>query len=128
MENRPRTSAGEYRPILGVRYVRALAAVVTVGVFFTITDFVTSFMALKAGFSEGNSLLTALSAALNLDVIDSLIVTKLVFIAGMLALGLVGLKSEDRSTKRIMLTSSTVFMILFACVSLNNLYWITSPS
>ena len=125
MESKPR-SAGDVKPLLGGRYTLGLAAVLLASVVFTITDFVTSFIALNKGFVEGNTMLTGLAGTLGLGTIGSMLIMKTVFIAGVSALALVGAKSQERTTKKLALASITIFVFVFACVSLNNLYWIVS--
>jgi len=51
---------------------------------------------------------------------------KAIFIAGVSSLAVVGAKSQERTTKKMALASITVFVFIFACVSLNNLYWLVS--
>jgi len=126
MESKIRASAGGSQPLVGGRYTILLGGVLVSGILFTIADFVTSYVALNEGFVEGNALLTGLSGSLRLGTLESMLLMKAVFILGMSLLALVGLRSEQRGTKKLMLASVTVFMVLFACVSLNNLYWITS--
>jgi len=119
--------AGRYsRPLMGGRYTVSLEIVLLASVVFTLTDFATSFFALNKGFSEGNPLLNGLSGTLSLGTISSLFVTKAIFIAGVSSLAVVGDRSKDRITKKLMLASLAVLVILFACVSLNNLYWLVS--
>jgi hypothetical protein len=86
----------------------------------------TSFLALNRGFAEGNSLLTGVSATYSLGTRGALLVTKTIFIAGISVLALVGAKSHERTTKKLMLASLTIFVAVFACVSANNLYWLVS--
>lgn len=115
---------GDVKPLLGGRYTLGLKAVLLGSVLFTITDLVTSFIALNEGFSEGNSLVTGLSEVSNLGTIGSLLLAKAIFIAGVSALALVGAKSPERATKKLALASLTIFVFVFASVSLNNLYWL----
>jgi hypothetical protein len=119
-----RQAGGDAGPLLGGRYTLGLASVLLASVVFTVTDFVTSFIALNEGFAEGNSLLTGLSATTSMGTIGSLLLAKTIFIAGISALAVVGLKSSERTTKKLMLASITVFVVVFACVSVNNLYWL----
>jgi hypothetical protein len=124
MESKRRT--GEIKPLLGGRYTLGLTAALLASVAFTITDFVTSFVALNRGFAEGNTLLTGLAGSLSLGTIGSLLVMKAVFIAGVSSLAVIGAKSQERTTKKLALASITVFVFVFACVSVNNLYWLVS--
>jgi hypothetical protein len=117
---------GGGRPLLGGRYMLGLAAVLFANIVFTVVDLVTSFVALNEGFVEGNPLLSGVSGALSLRTIGSLLVTKAIFIGGASMLALVGAKSKDRTTKKVMFLSLAVFVVLFAYVSLNNLYWLLS--
>jgi uncharacterized membrane protein YidH (DUF202 family) len=116
----------EAPPLLGGRYTLGLSALLLASIAFTTTDFMTSFLALNRGFVEGNSLLTGVSAAYSLSTIGALLVTKTIFIAGISALAVVGAKSNERTTKKLMLASLTIFVAVFACVSANNLYWLVS--
>ncbi|HUI01110.1 MAG TPA: hypothetical protein VLX56_05725 [Nitrososphaerales archaeon] len=121
-------SVGGQRPggPQGGRYRLVMSAVLLAGITFTLTDLITSFVALNEGFSEGNSLLNGLAAFLHLGTIESLIVMKTIFIFGITVQALVGFRARDRTTKRTMLASVTFFMVLLAFVSFNNLCWIAS--
>jgi len=118
--------AAEAAPLVGGRYPIVLVGVWIAGILLTLADLITSYVALGEGFVEGNLLLTGLSRTLSLNTVESLLVTKAIFIMGMTILAVVGLRSEQRGTKKVVLATATVFMALFAFVSLNNLFWITS--
>ncbi len=100
MEHKGRAPAGDFRPLLGGRSERTLAAVVGVCVLLTVTDLVASFVAPNEGFSEGNTMPMGLSGFLKLDVIDSLPLTKAIFIVGISALALIGPMSAERTPRR----------------------------
>jgi len=119
-------AGGDASALLGGRYTLGLRVVLAASVVLTVTDFLTSFIALHEGFVEGNSLLLGLSGVLNLGTIGSLLVTKTIFIAGVSALAVVGVKSPEPTTKKLMLASLATFVAVFACVTLNNLYWLMS--
>jgi hypothetical protein len=112
--------------LLGGRYMLGLTSALFASIALTVADFVTSFVALNEGFAEGNSLLTGLSKTLSLGTISSLLVMKAIFIAGVSTLAVIGTKSRDRTTKKLMLASLGAFVVLFAFVSVNNLYWLLS--
>jgi len=124
MQNQLQAGAGDARSLLGGRYTTVVASAFLASVVFTVTDFVTSFIALGEGFDEGNSLLIGLSGLLNLDTIDSLLVVKLAFVTGIAVLAVVGTRSRDRTTRKMILGCLAMFVVLLGAVSLNNLYWI----
>lgn len=111
---------------LGERYSLAVATLFVTGVVFTMVDFVTSFVGLGEGLTEGNSLLLGLAQASNLSTIYSLLVMKVAFIGLLAVVAVLGVKSSQGTTKKMMFACLAVFTVVFVCVSVNNLYQISA--
>ena len=111
---------------LGERYGLAVATMFLTGAVFTMVDFVTSFVGLGDGLTEGNSLLLGLARASSLSTIYSLLIMKIAFIGLLAAVALLGVKSPQTTTKKMMFACLAVFTVLFVSVSVNNLYQISA--
>ena len=93
-------------------------------VVLSVTDLVTTSIALRAGLQEGNIMLLELASILRLSFFQAITATKLGFILGAGVLAYLGMKSEIQTTRKIVFSSLAVFVVLLLFVSLNNLVMI----
>lgn len=91
---------------------------------FNLTDLATTFVALGNGLSEGNSLLLGMSAALGLSVYGSMAILKLIFVAGSIAIAIVGMRSTNTTSRSLVLCYLFTSTVIFYAASLNNIVWI----
>lgn len=93
---------------------------------FNVTDLLTTSVALaRNGLYEGNSLLVLIARSLGMNLISTIALTKVVFIAGAIFVSVLGIRSEDRRTRRMIFAVVGTFAMIFIFASLNNIYWIT---
>jgi hypothetical protein len=104
----------------------ALKLLLLFNVVFNLTDLTTSFIALQAGFAEANTLVLSISATLGLNVLESLVLMKILFFAGVAVVALMGTRSTAKSTKNITLGFLLTSALIFLVVSLSNIRWIVS--
>ena len=108
------------------QYRIALSLLVVVNIILNLTDFATSFVALRAGLAEGNTLVLGVSTALGLDILESLAVLKILFIAAAAAVAFIGVRSTNKSTKNLMLGFLLTSTLIFLVVSLSNIHSIVA--
>lgn len=93
-------------------------------VIFNVSDLVTSSVALGNGLLEGNSLVLGLAGATGLETIGALVLMKVVFLAFVASVFLLGVKVRSRQVKILAFESLLASTMVFFVVSMNNLYWI----
>jgi len=71
-----------------------LGVLVLSNIAFNLTDVATTLFALGKGLQEGNTLVLGMSAALGLNIFSSLVILKILFMAGALVVALVGVKNR----------------------------------
>lgn len=91
----------------------------------SITDLITTSIALHSGLREGNVMLLAAESLLKLSFLDTIAATKLSFIFGAAVLAFIGMRSEIPVTRRIVFSALAVFVLILLFVSVNNLVMIT---
>jgi hypothetical protein len=107
-------------------YLFAVATLLTLTVVFNLTDLLTTAIALRLGFVEGNSLIVSLSHTLDIGVIGTLGLSKMVFIIVTGVIAIIGVRSKSprvRNNVVILLACATLILLV---VSANNIYWITT--
>ena len=93
-------------------------------VVLSVTDLLTTSIALHAGLREGNVMLLTVASILRMNFFQTIATTKLAFIAGTAFLAILGVRSEIQTTRKIVFSSLAVFVVLLLFVSLNNLVMI----
>jgi hypothetical protein len=93
-------------------------------VVLSVTDLVTTSIALRSGLKEGNIMLLTAESILKLNFFETIAATKLAFISGTAVLACVGMRSEIPMTRRIVFSSLAVFVLILLFVSVNNLVMI----
>jgi hypothetical protein len=93
-------------------------------VVLSLTDLITTSIALHAGLEEGNVMLLGLTSFLRMNFYQTIAVTKLGFISGTALLAFLGMRSGSQATRRIVFSALTGFVILLLFVSVNNLVMI----
>jgi hypothetical protein len=76
------------------------------------------------GFVEGNSVLMNLAGALGLNLLVVLASVKILFIFGSAWLVILGVRTTNKTTQRVVLAGVFAFALVFAFTCANNLYWI----
>jgi len=104
------------------QYRLALPLLMLFNVILNLTDFATSVVALQAGLTEGNTLILGISAALGLNILESLAVMKVLFIAVAASVALIGARSTNRGTKNLMLGFLLISALIFLVISLSNIH------
>jgi len=102
------------------RYEIGLVSTFICVVAFSLTDLVTTSIALKQGLREGNVLLLSIAHGLNLSFIQTITASKLGFILGAGVLMFLGIRSRANNTRKLMLSSMIIFAVLLFLVSMNN--------
>ena len=97
-----------------------------VNVIVNLTDFATSVVALRAGLTEGNTLILGISAASGLNILESLAVVKILFIALAASVALIGARSTKKSTVNLMMGFLLISTAIFLVVSLSNIHSIVA--
>ncbi len=95
-------------------------------VILNLTDLATSFVALQAGLTEGNTLILGISTALGLNIMEALAVMKILFIAVAATVAFVGIRSTNRGTKNLMLGFLLISSVIFLAISLSNIHSIVA--
>jgi hypothetical protein len=90
-------------------------------VVLSLTDLMTTSIALRQGLSEGNVMLLGISSWMKLGFFQTIIATKIGFILGAAMLVFLGWKSDLQTTRKIVLFSLFGFVLMLFFVSLNNL-------
>jgi len=90
-------------------------------IVLSITDLLTTSMALRQGLSEGNVILLGIASWMKLGFFQTIIATKIGFILGAGLLVFLGLRSSLQMTRKIILSSMIGFVLMLLFVSLNNL-------
>lgn len=90
----------------------------------SVTDLLTTSIALHEGLREGNIMLLSVASLLRMGFFETIATTKLAFIAGTALLTFLGLRSSVQLTRKIVFSSLAVFVALLIFVSLNNLVMI----
>jgi hypothetical protein len=89
---------------------------------FNLLDLSTTIEALKGGFAESNVLLLSLSSFLSTNIIDSLILVKVLLLA-LAGLGLlIGVLSKTKQVRNRVFETLLVLAVVFCLVSVNNFY------
>jgi hypothetical protein len=94
-------------------------------VVLSVTDLLTTSIALHQGLREGNFMLLSFASLLRMSFFETIATTKLAFIAGTAVLAILGIRSELQLTRRIVFSALAVFVVLLLFVSLNNLVMIS---
>lgn len=118
-------SGGLPRPSLMGHYKALFTALFSLCVLFSVTDMLSTAVALRMGLIESNVLLLAIGKALGLDIISALGVTKIVFIMGSFWAAFYGMQTKNQKMRRRALLVLAGLVVMLCIVSLNNLYWIT---
>jgi Domain of unknown function (DUF5658) len=106
------------------QYELALVSVFACIGIFNIIDFLTTVYALRMGLEEANTLLIGFANTIGLNLLDVLASIKIAFVIGSAALAMLGVRSENKTTRKMVLWGVFAFALVFAFVCLNNLYWI----
>lgn len=93
-------------------------------VVLSVTDLITTSIALHAGLREGNVMLLDVASFFRMGFFQAIAITKLGFIVGTAMLAILGIKSEILTTRKIVFSSLAIFVALLLFVSLNNLVMI----
>ena len=107
------------------KYEITLLSLFSLVVGLSLTDLLTTSIALREGLKEGNILLLNIANELNLSFFQTITATKIGFVLGAALLVYLGAKSTTQATKKLILRSMIVFAILLLVVSLNNLILIS---
>jgi len=102
-------------------YEFSLIALFSCTVVLSLTDLLTTSMALRDGMKEGNVMLLGIASVMRLSFFQAIATTKLGFITGTAALSFLGIKSNLQTTRKIVFGSMFAFVVLLLAVSLNNL-------
>lgn len=101
-----------------------VAALFGLTVLLNINDLITTSLALSAGLSEGNLLLSGLASATNLSLVDSLIILKVLFISACGVAALMGVGAPHPRTRQVATLALAGFSLVMLLVVANNLYWL----
>jgi hypothetical protein len=112
--SQPRASAYEF----------SIVGLFACTVVLSVTDLLTTAIALHSGLREGNVMLLAVADVLRMNFFQTIAATKLGFISGTAVLTYIGIKSNLQTTRKIVFTSLAAFVVLLLLVSLNNLIMI----
>jgi hypothetical protein len=93
---------------------------------FSVTDFLTSSIAVYSGLSEANFVLTTTASLLGLSLPAAFAITKIQIIMGTALVGAIGIRSRDNRVRMIAMGVVSTFCILFLYATLNNVYWIST--
>ncbi len=123
------SGAGFYLKSTGPRknpsnYNFAVIALFSCTVILSVTDLITTSIALHAGLMEGNVMLLGLASFLRMNFFQAIAETKLAFISGAALLAVIGIRSNIQITRKIVFSSLAIFVVLLLFVSLNNLVMI----
>ena len=105
-------------------YNFAVIALFSCTVVLSVTDLITTAIALRSGLQEGNVMLLGVASIFKLNFFQAIADTKLAFISGAALLALIGIRSNIQITRKIVFSSLAVFVVLLLFVSLNNLLMI----
>ena len=108
------------------QYRLVLSLLVLVNVILNLTDFATSVVALRAGLTEGNTLILGISTVSGLNILESLAVVKILFIALAASVALIGARSTKKSTVNLMMGFLLISTAIFLVVSLSNIHSIVA--
>ena len=97
-----------------------LGAMFSCIVVLSAIDLLTTSIALSQGLSEGNIILLGLASGMRMGFFQTIIATKIGFILGAGVLVFLGIKSRNRMTRNIVLSSLTGFAMMLFFVSVNN--------
>ena len=95
-------------------------------VLFNLLDLSSTIVALKLGLSEANSFLLLFSSLMGIGITPSLIILKVIFIAGMGSLVLIAIRSNNSRTSRMIFFAEIVLTLVFFVVAFNNFLVISS--
>ena len=108
------------------RYEAGIVSFLAFLTVFSVTDLLTTSVALaRNGLYEGNSLIVLIANSFNMNLISTIALTKVVFVSGAVLVSILGIRSEDKKTKKIIFAAVGAFAMVFIFASLNNVYWIT---
>jgi hypothetical protein len=93
-------------------------------VFFNVMDMLSTALALRIGLEEGNVLLLNISSFLRTNLLVVIGLIKILFIFGGAGLVFMGIKTNNRRMKNLILGSILAFVLVFLLVSVNNVYLI----
>jgi hypothetical protein len=93
---------------------------------FSITDFLTSSIAVARGLSEANFVLTTTANLLGLSLPAAFAITKIQIIMGTALVGFIGIHSRNHRVRMIAMGVVSIFCILFLYATVNNVYWIST--
>jgi len=105
-------------------YDLAVMALFSCTVVLSVTDLLTTSIALSSGLQEGNVMLLGFASLFKLNFFQAIAATKLAFISGTALLAFLGIRSNIPLTRKIVFSSLAVFVVLLLFVSLNNLLMI----
>jgi len=105
-------------------YDLSIIALFCCAVVLSVTDLVTTSIALRSGLQEGNFLLLGVASLLRLNFFQTIAASKLGFISGTALLAFLGMYSDVQLTRKIVFSALAAFVILLLFVSLNNLVMI----
>jgi hypothetical protein len=105
-------------------YEFSVIALFACTVILSVTDLLTTSIALNSGLREGNMMLLGVASFFRLTFFEAIAATKLGFISGTALLAFLGIRSDIHATRKIVFSSLAAFVILLLFVSLNNLVMI----
>lgn len=88
--------------------------------FFNLMDLLSTSFALRSGLQESNVMLLGMAAAIGVNVIVIMALLKVIFVAGTVVLGVVGVKSANLKIRNMAMYSILAFLFVFVYVALNN--------
>ena len=98
-----------------------MGTLLATSILLSVTDFLTTSIAIKTGLNEGNYALIALSQRLGIGLLATLELTKAWFIAGCCATSLIGIKMRGRTTGSFAIAVLACFVVIQFAVSVSNL-------
>jgi hypothetical protein len=113
------------RSTLVSNYVGIATLLGGLAIIFSLSDILTSAIALGRGLQEGNVLLLALSSLTGIGLIDALGITKFFFLLGLGVVFVIGLRTKDSGVRFRALMVLLALAVLLLAVSINNLYLIS---
>lgn len=96
--------------------------------FFNLMDLLSTAAALKNGLQESNVMLLGVASSTGINVLVIMALLKVVFIAGTIGLGVVGIKSTNHRIRSMAMYSILAFLLVFVFVALNNVVMIILQS
>jgi hypothetical protein len=99
----------------------AVVGLFSIMAFFSFMDLVTTSVAYGQGLAEGNAMLLDGSRLLGVSVLNALVGSKVAFLLVVAVAAIIGSRSRDTMTRRLIFGILVTFAVTFAVVSVNNL-------